>query len=191
MRGARTETNHILQLMRRYAVGYPTIRFNLTIEEAVALQTGGAGDLATTLAELYQLPLTEMLHPVSASSEHYTLHGYIGNRALAQNSRQHITLFINGRWVQSRPLQDALEAGYRSLLPKGKHPLLVFHIDLPAEEVDVNVHPTKTEVKLLQEAQVAAVLTQAVRSVLERSPALPETLPFPGPALVYQRRLPG
>lgn len=191
MRGARTETGHILQLMRRYAVGFPAIRFNLTIEETVALQTGGTGDLAATLAELYQLPLAEMLHRVSATAELYTLHGYVGNRALAQSSRQHIMLFINGRWVQTRPLQDALEAGYRGLLPKGKHPLLVFYLELPPSDLDVNIHPAKTEVKLLHESDIVTALTQAVRSVLERSPALPSSPPFPGPELVYQRRLPG
>jgi DNA mismatch repair protein MutL len=191
MRGARTETGHILQLMRRYAVGFPAIRFNLTIEETVALQTGGTGDLAATLAELYQLPLAEMLHPVSATAEHYTLHGYVGNRALAQSSRQHIMLFINGRWVQTRPLQDALESGYRGLLPKGKHPLLVFYLELPPGDLDVNIHPAKTEVKLLHESEIVTALTQAVRSVLERSPALPSSLSFPGPELVSQRRLPG
>src|SRR5947207_2834075 len=192
MRGARTETGHILQLMRRYAVGYPGVRFNLTIEEHTALQTSGSGNLVTTLAELYHLPLAEVLHPVSVDiAEGYTLHGYIGNRALAQSSRQHVMLFINGRWVQSGTLQHALEAGYRSLLPKGKHPLLVFYLDLPAEELDVNVHPAKTEVKLLHENEVVTALTQAVQSVLERSPALPTSLQFPGPELVYQRRLPG
>src|SRR5947199_6095623 len=192
MRGARTETGHILQLMRRYAVGYPGVRFNLTIEEHAALQTSGSGNLVTTLAELYHLPLAEVLHPVSVDiAEGYALHGYIGNRALAQSSRQHVMLFINGRWVQSRTLQDALEAGYRSLLPKGKHPLLVFYLDLPAEELDVNVHPAKTEVKLLRETEVVTALTQAVQSVLERSPALPTSMQFPGPELVYQRRLPG
>ncbi|TMD77510.1 MAG: DNA mismatch repair endonuclease MutL [Chloroflexi bacterium] len=191
MRGARTETGHILQLMRRYAVGFPAIRFNLTIEETVALQTGGTGDLAATLAELYQLPLAEMLHPVSATAQHYTLHGYVGNRALAQSSRQHIMLFINGRWVHNRPLQDALESGYRGLLPKGKHPLLVFYLELPPGDLDVNIHPAKTEVKLLHESEIVTALTQAVRSVLERSPALPSSPSFPGPELVYQRRLPG
>ena len=191
MRGARTETGHILHLMRRFAVGYPGVRFNLAIEDTVALQTGGAGDLATTLAELYQLPLAEMLHPVSAKAEYYLLNGYVGNRALAQSSRQHMQLFINGRWVQSRPLQDALETGYRGLLPKGRHPLLVIYLDLPPEEIDVNIHPAKTEVKLLRESEVTAALTQAVQSVLERSPALPSSTHFPGPELVYQRRLPG
>jgi DNA mismatch repair protein MutL len=192
MRGARTESGHILQLMRRYAVGYPGVRFNLTIEEQTALQTGGAGDVATTLAELYHLPLAEMLHPVTVEvADHYSLSGFIGNRALAQSSRQHMMLFVNGRWVHSRLLQDALEAGYRGLLPRGKHPLLVFNLHLPAEELDVNVHPAKTEVKLLREEEITAALTRAVQSVLERSPALPTSAEFPGPELVYQRRLPG
>jgi DNA mismatch repair protein MutL len=192
MRGARTENGHVLQLLRRYAVGYPAVRFHLSIDEHTVLQTSGAGDVATALAELYHLPLAEMLNAVNVDKgDGIVLHGYVGNRALAQNNRQHVMLFINGRWVQSRPLQEALEAGYRGLLPKGKHPLLVFHLDLSPQEVDVNVHPTKTEVRLVREAEVVAMLTQAVRSVLERSPALPASPQFPGPELVYQRHLPG
>src|SRR5438876_7790998 len=111
MRDPRTEAGHITQLLRRFAVGYPGVRFHLAIEERTLLQTSGSGNLATALAELYHLPLAEMLNPVSFQSlsgdntHSFKLHGYIGNRALAQGSRQHITLFINGRWVQSRPIQ--------------------------------------------------------------------------------------
>jgi DNA mismatch repair protein MutL len=188
----RTENSHIVQLLQRYAVGYPSVRFNLTIDDRSVLQTRGSGDVATTLAELYYLPLKEMLHVVSVSAnEHYKISGYIGNRVLAQGSRQYVMLFVNGRWVQSRPLQDALEAGYRALLPKGKHPLLVLYLELPPDEVDVNVHPAKTEVRLVREDEIVAALTQAIRSVLERSPALPEDVQFPGPVLASQRRLPG
>src|SRR5947209_3187108 len=196
MRDPRTEAGHITQLLRRFAVGYSGVRFHLEIEERPLLQTSGSGNLATTLAELYHLPLAEMLNPISFQSpsgdntHSFKLHGYIGNRALAQGSRQHITLFINGRWVQSRPIQEALESGYRGLLPKGKHPLLVLCIDLPAEELDANVHPAKTEVKLMREAEIAAAVTQIIRAVLERSPALPEAMQLPGPGLVYQRRFP-
>ncbi len=74
MRGARTENNHVLQLLRRYAVGYPAVRFNLMLDEHVALQTGGSGDLIVTLAELYHLPLHEMLYPVEISDgAHYRI----------------------------------------------------------------------------------------------------------------------
>src|SRR5438552_2311563 len=84
MRGARTENNHVLQLLRRYTVGYPAVRFNLTLDEHIALQTGGSGDLMITLAELYHLPLHEMLYAVDISDGgHYRIHGYVGNRVLA------------------------------------------------------------------------------------------------------------
>ncbi len=192
MRGARTENGHIVQLLQRYALGYPAVRFNLVIDEHVALQTSGAGDLAITLAELYHLLLNEMLYPVNTSGgDHYAIHGYIGNRVLAQSTRHYVMLFINGRGVQSRPLQEALEEGYRGLLPKGKHPLLVLFLAVPPDEVDVNVHPAKTEVRLVREDEIVAALTQAVRAVLEKGPALPEAIQFPGPVLANQRRLPG
>ena len=196
MRATRTEAVHIEQVVRRYAIGYPAVRFQLMQEEQITLQTSGSSDLATTLAELYNLPLLEVLHPLSATIEEgsahtFHLHGYIGNRALAQNSRQHITIFVNGRWVHSRPLFDAIEAGYRGLLPKSRYPLLVLHITLPPQDLDANVHPAKTEVKLLREAEVSSAITKTLRATLERSPALPETFGFPGPGLVYQRHLPG
>ena len=196
MRDPRTEAGHITQLLRRFAAGYPGVRFHLEVEERPLLQTSGSGNLATTLAELYHLPLAEMLNLIafeSPQAEHtqaFKLHGYIGNRALAQGSRQHTTLFVNGRWVQSHSMQEAIESGYRGLLPKGKHPLLVLCINLPAGELDANVHPAKTEVKLLHEAEIAGAVTQTIRIVLERSPALPEDMQLPGPGLVYQRRLP-
>ncbi|GER89230.1 DNA mismatch repair protein MutL [Dictyobacter vulcani] len=191
-RAARTENGHIVQLVRRYALGYAGVRFSLALDEHMAVQTSGSGNLATALTEIYHLALNEMVQEIQASDgQHYVLRGYLGNRVLAQSSRQYINLFVNGRWVQSRILQDALERGYRSLLPKGKHPLLVLSLEVPAHEVDVNVHPAKTEVHLLQETVIAEALTRAIKGVLERSPALPEAVQFPGPVLANQRRLPG
>ena len=191
-RAPRTENVHIVQLVRRYAIGYPAVRFNLVIDEHTVLQTSGTGDLAVTLTELYNLSLKEMLQEIDVSdNEHYRVQGCIGNRVLAQSSRQHVTIFVNGRWVVTQALQDALEQGYRSLLPKGKHPLLVLNIDVPPEEVDANVHPAKIEVHLLQEKRIGEALTQVIKGVLERSPAQPEAIQFPGPILASQRRLPG
>jgi DNA mismatch repair protein MutL len=187
----RTENKHVEQLLLRYAVGYPSVRFNLIVDEHIALQTGGSGNLPITLTELYHLPLNEMLSPVSLSSGQIHINGYVANRVLAQNNRRHMTLIVNGRWVHSRSLYEALEQGYHNLLPKGQHPILVLYLEVPAEDLDVNVHPTKAEVRMANEDKVATMLTQAVRSVLERSPALPEDIHFPGPVLASQRRFPG
>jgi DNA mismatch repair protein MutL len=196
MHRARTEAGHILQLVRRYAIGYPHVRFTLQVDEQVVLQTGGTGSLPKTLAELYHLPLSEMLNPLAASIHdqqgiRFELEGYVGNRALAQNGRQHITLFINGRWVQIKSLQEVLESSYRPLLPRGKHPLLVLHIRVPAGELDANVHPAKTEVRLLHGREIATAIGQALHRVLSQSPALPESARLPGPAPVLQGGLPG
>jgi DNA mismatch repair protein MutL len=192
IRGARTENGHILHYIRRYALGYPGVRFTLVLDEHIALQTSGSGELKTALTEIYSLPLNEMLYEVErGAGEQYRIHGYIGNRVLAQNNRQYVTLFVNGRWVQSRALYDAVEKGYRGLLAKGKHPLLVLFIEVAPNEVDVNVHPAKTEVRLLREREVLDLLTESVQAVLERSPVLPEEIKFPGPVLATQRRLPG
>ncbi len=191
-RAARTENGHIIQLVQRYAAGYPAVRFHLLIDEREIVQTSGGGDLARALTELYHLALVDLLQPIESSDgEHYALQGYIGNRVLAQSSRQYIMLFINGRWVQSRPLQEALEQGYRGLLPKGRHPLLVLHLQVPPHEIDVNVHPAKLEVHLLREKAIVEALMGAVKAVLEQSPARPEAVQFPGPTLANQRRLPG
>jgi DNA mismatch repair protein MutL len=189
--GARAEAGQILQLLYRYAAGHPAVRFSLSVEERSLLQTSGSGDLATALAELYHLPLAELLTPLEVEEEGVRLFGYVGNRVLAQSSRQHVMLFINGRPVQVRALQEALEAGYRPLLARGTHPLLVLHLELPAHEVDVNVHPTKSEVRLTRERELSALLTSSVRGVLERTPALPAEVVLPGPRAIYQPRLPG
>ncbi|GCF08860.1 DNA mismatch repair endonuclease MutL [Dictyobacter arantiisoli] len=194
-KAARTENGHIIQLVRRYAIGYPGIRFTLRIDEHNAVQTSGSGDLATALTELYHLSLSGLLHDILATDEqHYRIHGIIGNRVLAQNSRQYITLFVNGRLIQSRAIQDALERAYRPLLPKGKHPLLSLFIDVPPEEIDVNIHPAKTEIHFLHEGLLKEALTAALKAVLERVPAsalAPDSIPFPGPIIGNQHRLPG
>jgi DNA mismatch repair protein MutL len=191
-RAMRTENGHVVQLLQRYAIGYPGVRFNLVVDERELLQTSGSGNLVKVLTELYHLSLNELLREIKVcDEEHYRIHGLIGNRVLAQSSRQYVTLFVNGRWVQSRPFQEALEQGYRGLLSKGKHPLLVLFLEVPPHEVDVNVHPGKLEVHLLQEQAIATALTQAIKTVLEQSPALPEAVQFPGPVLASQRRLPG
>lgn len=192
LRRTSTENAHIIHLLQRYASGYPAVRFHLAIDERLALQTSGSGNLATTMAELFHLPLRDLLYPVDVDIEDCChIHGYVGNRALAHNGRQFITLFINGRWVKASALQTALEMGYRSLLPKGRHPLLVINLEVPPQEIDVNVHPTKTEILLAREREIAQALNKAVRAVLERSPASPEEVRFPGPMLASQKRLPG
>ena len=101
------------------------------------------------------------------------LSGLVTGSAVTRSSRHHITLLVNGRCVGSRPLLAAFEEGYRPLLPRGRHPMAVIVLHVPRRSVDVNVHPSKAEVRLRHEADLAAALKGAVREALGRSVTSP------------------
>lgn len=170
----RVEARNIAQLVRAYALAYPRIRFTLTFDGQISIQTTGSGDSETVLAEIFDPTAAPALHPfgpveVAAAR----IRGYMSDRELTQPGRQWLLLFVNGRWVRANALLNALENGYRPLLPKGRHPVALLHLRVPPERLDVNVHPAKTEVRLLDERAIAEALEAAAREHLGRRPALP------------------
>ncbi|HEY7347377.1 MAG TPA: DNA mismatch repair endonuclease MutL [Ktedonobacterales bacterium] len=191
LKGARAESAHLAQLARRYAVAYPYLKVGLVLDGHAAFQTSGSGQMARAIAEVYGLPVADALLKIGpidiADAE---ICGILGNRALSQAGKQHLMLFVNGRWVQSQALLTALETGYRSMLPKGRHPLAAISIRVPPEAVDANIHPTKAEVKLLREEEICAALKDAVHDALGQSALQPLEETLPGPGNVYQYRLP-
>ncbi len=191
LKGARAEAAHLAQLARRYAVAYPHLKMGLTLDGHTTFQTSGSGQMERAIAEVYRLPVTDALLKVgpitTAGAE---INGILGGRTLSQAGKQHLMLFVNGRWVQSQALLTALELGYRPVLPKGRHPLAAISIHLPPEAIDANIHPTKAEVKLLREEEICAALKAAVHDALGQSALQPPEEALPGPGNVYQYRLP-
>jgi DNA mismatch repair protein MutL len=191
LKGARTESAHLAQLTRRYAVAYPQLKIGLTLEGHLSFQTSGSGSVERALAEVYGLPYTHGLLPFGpldvAGAE---ISGVLGGRALSQSGRAHLMLFVNGRWVQSQELLAALELGYRAVLPKGRHPLAAIHIRVAPDMLDANIHPTKAEGKLLHAEEICAALTAAIRDALGQSVLEPPEEPLPGPGTSNQFRLP-
>ncbi len=191
LKGARTESAHLAQLARRYAIAYPHLKFGLTLDGHLSFQTSGSGQMERAIAEVYGLPIPEALvniGPIEVAGAE--IQGVLGRRSLSQAGRQHIMLFVNGRWVQSRELLAALEIGYRTVLPKGRHPLAAISIHVAPEEIDANIHPTKAEVKLLHAEEICRALSAAVHDTLGQSALQPPEEPLPGPAHTYQYRLP-
>jgi DNA mismatch repair protein MutL len=165
---ARSESTLISQIVRRYALANPTVRFHLTLDGHPSLHTSGLG-LEQTIGEAFGSAVSRTLlpiGPVEVGPARWS--GFITGRHLTRSSRRHITVLINGRCVQSRGIQSALEDGYRSLLPRGRHPIAVLALQLPRSRVDVNVHPSKQEVKVQEETTIAAALRDAVRETLGR-----------------------
>jgi DNA mismatch repair protein MutL len=161
-----TERRHIDDFVTRYALAYPEVRFQLTQEGKTALQTTGSGDRREVLASLFNSETARQMLEVNAEFDDYRVFGFISPISLTRANRRGITLFINGRWVQDIALTTALIQGYHSMLMVGRYPLAVLFIDLSPAKVDVNVHPTKTEVRFSNRDEIFQGVQRAVRRAL-------------------------
>jgi DNA mismatch repair protein MutL len=170
LRSARVETGHILAVTRAHALAHPVIRFLLTADGQVLLQTSGSGQ-AEAVAAMYGSDVGRALLPFGpVVVGESNVSGVVAGRAFHGATREHVLLTINGRPVNNRALLAALEAGYRPLLRKGRHPLLIAEIATPLHQVDANVHPSKAEVLLRDEQAIAAALRDAISATLGQAP---------------------
>jgi DNA mismatch repair protein MutL len=161
-----TERRHIDEMVTRYALAYPNVRFRLIQDERPALMTSGNGNRREILATLYGVEVARQMLEVLAEEEDLSLTGYISPISLTRSNRREITFFVNGRPVQDPALGTALVQAYHTLLMVGRYPLSILFLQLPAETVDVNVHPTKAEVRFTNTDLVFRGVQRAVRRAL-------------------------
>jgi DNA mismatch repair protein MutL len=163
-----------------YALGFPEVRFALLIDGRTALRTPGSGQLIDSITEVYGLEVARNMLEIgdrgweseaAVSSPQVT--GMAGSPSISRSNRGYLSFFINRRWVNSRILARAVEEAYHGLLMEGKHPMAIITISLPPGEVDVNVHPTKTEIKFRNEHMIFTAVQKAVRQALVGSIAVP------------------
>ncbi len=182
LKSRNTEVSHCHHLLEQYALAYPEIRFHVYSEGRQIFATPGDGQLASVLVEVYGLQTAEQMVPIPSSerqndSEYPVVTGYTSRPTCYKSTRQHISFFVNRRWVLSRMLTAAVEGAYHSLLLTGRHPLAVINIELDPVLLDVNVHPAKTEIRFLKERRVFAAILRAVRAALLVEPEMPEWQP--------------
>jgi DNA mismatch repair protein MutL len=161
-----TERRAIDALLTRYALAYPRVRFKLAEGGKASLQTSGDGDQRAILAALYGVEVARQMLEVLSGEDGYQLTGFISPVALTRSNRKEITFFINGRWVQDTPLSAALLQAYHTLLMVGRYPLAALFLEIPPEEVDVNVHPAKTEVRFRSADRVFSFVQRSARRTL-------------------------
>lgn len=170
LRSARVEAGRILAVMRAYALAHPAIRFTVVGDGFVLLQTSGKGR-AEAVAAIYGGDVARALFPFGPIAVgDATIDGVIASRAFNTAVRDQVLLIVNGRPVANRALLSALEAGYRPLLRKGRHPLLIAELTAAPDQVDATVHPSKMEVLLNHEQALAAALREAVHETLRQAP---------------------
>ncbi len=161
-----TERRAIDSLVTRYALAYPNVRFKVTDGRQVTLQTAGDGDRRAILAALYGVDVAKQMLEVMDIGEGMNLTGFISPTSLTRSNRKEITFFVNGRWVQEFSLTTALLQAYHTLLMVGRYPLTALFLDIAPEDVDVNVHPTKAEVRFRSQDKVFSFIQRAARKAL-------------------------
>nr|MBA2392388.1 DNA mismatch repair endonuclease MutL [Ktedonobacteraceae bacterium] len=182
LKSRNTEVSHCHHLLEQYALAYPEIRFSVFSDGRQIFATPGDGQLTSVLIEVYGLQVAEQMVPVgsaeaSTGNERPLVNGYTSRPTCYKSTRQHISFFVNRRWVLSRMLTAAVEGAYHSLLLTGRHPVAVINIQIDPTLLDVNVHPAKTEIRFLKERLVFATVLRAVRASLLEEPTMPEWKP--------------
>src|SRR5579883_1225725 len=181
LKSRNTEVSHCLHMLEQYALAYPEIRFSVYSEGRQMFATPGNGQLASVLIEIYGLQVAEQMVPISSlegnekdnDPERPVVSGYTSLPACYKSTRQYISFFVNRRWVMSRVLTGAVEEAYHSLLLTGRHPISVVNVTLDPSQLDVNVHPAKTEIRFLRERRVYAAVLRAVRNALLAQAEMP------------------
>lgn len=198
LRAARSEARAVAQVVTDYALAYPEVAFRLTADGRTSLQSPGTGDPRDAVAAVHGAEVATALRPghadrTEAGGEAVEVSVLAGPPALHRANRGYLHLVANGRAIQSRPLAHAVEHAYAGLIPAGRHPVVLVRITVPPDQVDVNVHPTKAEVRFRHERLVYAVVHTAVRDAIGAAPAggfrLPST--SSAPAESSGRAMPG
>jgi DNA mismatch repair protein MutL len=171
LKSAATENGHIASTVSQYALAFPEVGFTLQVDGRKTLQTAGRGRLMDSIIAVYGQEVARNMLEVKESDwqggpAEIRVTGMIGSPAVGRAGRNRLSFFINRRWVSSRLLAWAVEEAYHGLLMAGRHPVAVLNITLSPSEVDVNIHPAKSEVKFQQEHQVFTAVQRAVRQTL-------------------------
>ena len=180
-----TERRAIDSLITRYALAYPDRRFKLSDGKNVILQTTGDGDRRAILAALYGVDVAKQMLEVMSDEDPstgsgqgaYRLTGFISPTSLTRSNRREITFFINGRWVQETALNSALLQAYHTLLMVGRYPLTALFLEMHPEDVDVNVHPAKAEVRFKNQDRVFSFVQRSARKALLAYSPVPNVAP--------------
>jgi DNA mismatch repair protein MutL len=175
LKSVPTENGHIANVVSQYALAFPEVAFSITVDGKESLRTSGKGKLLDTILDVYGTEIAAKMLPVvgeqavwrsGEGESEIRVMGMTGSPELGRAGRGYLSFFVNRRWVNSRFLAYAVEEAYRGLLMVGRHPVAVLGISLPPGEVDVNIHPAKSEVKFRHESDVFRAVQKAVRQAL-------------------------
>lgn len=175
LKQAPTEGGYIADLMEHLALSRPDVSFKLILGNQLKFHTSGNGDLKEVIYRLYGREVANALIPIQAERNGVKVEGYLGKPEVVRSNRNFEIYFINGRFIRSNVVAKAVEEGYKEYLMQHKFPLCVLHITMDPDRVDVNVHPTKMDVRFSDGLEFSRFLSEAVQDALRHREMIPET----------------
>jgi len=169
LKTAQTEIGHVIELVNRFAVSHCEVDITLVHNERQIFRSTGSGRLADAVLTVFGRDAAEAIMEINGQRGPYRISGYVSKPSYSKPSRSGQMFFVNRRFVRNRNLMHALDDAYRGILPQGRYPLIVCFVDVDPSLVDVNVHPTKMEVKFSKEWEIHDLVSSAVREALSSS----------------------
>ncbi|MGE1143968.1 DNA mismatch repair endonuclease MutL [Bacillus pumilus] len=184
MKTVHTELGNISDVVNRIALAHPEVSIRLRHQGKVLLQTNGNGDVRHVLAAIYGTAVAKKMVPLQVQSLDFEVKGYISLPEVTRASRNYMSSVVNGRYVKHFPLVKAVHEGYHTLLPIGRHPITFIEMKMDPILVDVNVHPSKLEVRLSKEQELHELIKQGIKDVFQKqqlipSASVPKKAPMP------------
>lgn len=174
MKSIHTELGHITDLLNRLALSHPNIRFEATHNGKALFNTAGTGDVLQVISRVYGMNVARNMLYVKEKNLDFEIEGYIAKPEVTRASRNYISTMINGRYIKSIPLNQAILRGYHTLLPIGRSPIVVLSIKMDPILVDVNVHPTKLEVRFSKDKELFTLIESLIRNTFRETTLIPE-----------------
>ncbi|MCS0787123.1 DNA mismatch repair endonuclease MutL [Cytobacillus firmus] len=173
MKTIHTELGNITDVVNRLALSHPEVAIRLIHNERKLLQTNGNGDVRQVLAAIYGLNIVKKMVRIEASSLDFKISGYAALPEITRASRNYISTMINGRFIKNYSLAKAIQEGYHTLLPIGRYPIVLLNIEMDPLLVDVNVHPSKMEVRLSKEHELNELVSGALKAAFKKEELIP------------------
>ncbi len=182
MKKQSTEENHILLVMTTYALAYPRMGFKLTLDGKTVFNTTPAS-FETRLLQIYGKDLAGSLLPVKWKGGDIHITGAVSAPTITKPTRENMLFFVNRRWISNPSLGHAVMTGFHTLLPTRRFPIAIIQIEMPLDQVDVNVHPTKKEVKFAKDRDIYDSIVRAIRGALLTTPEVQQIV---SPAVAHE-----
>ncbi|CAM4179112.1 DNA mismatch repair protein MutL [Streptococcus penaeicida] len=176
MKSMQSELAHIVDVVNRLSLGHPEIAFRLISDGREMTNTSGSGQLKQAIAGIYGLQTAKKMVEISNADLDFEVSGYVSLPELTRANRNYITLLINGRYIKNFLLNRAILDGYGSKLMVGRFPIVVIDIQIDPYLADVNVHPTKQEVRISKEKELMALISAAIADALKVQDLIPDAL---------------